>query len=279
MAAADALAHANADAPLPRRPSPDEVLLAVQTPNAAAHYDHPQPHVRACLVALEQAFTNRASRPSQAQGDVGGWSYKLSRLLEALLAARLLKSADSLPDVLVRSVNFLMGAGSAEEIHRSIAQDALKVPSGATLSRARLRLDVALMLERQALFARMQQQLFVNLSADSSPQGGTDFQLTLEDLVERSRLRPGMGRRGGGGGDMSGVLTTTVLPVATLAALNTDLAAKFEATFSSIKLDVGLGNLRQYALSVIGFCSDFGTESGLADAPCLLPTRVLLLGF
>ena len=99
--------------------------------------------------------------------------------------------------------------------------------------------------------------------------------MTLEDLVERSRLRPGMGRRGGGGGDMSGVLTTTVLPVATLAALNTDLAAKL----SSIKLDVGLGNLRQYALSVIGFCSDFGTESGLADAPCLLPTRVLLLGF
>ena len=40
-----------------------------------------------------------------------------------------------------------MGAGSAEEIHRSIAQGALKVPSGATLSRARLRLDVALMLE------------------------------------------------------------------------------------------------------------------------------------
>ena len=93
MAAADVLAHANADAPLPRRPSPDEVLLAVQTLSAAAHYDHPQPHVRACLVALEQAFTNRASQPSQARGDVSGWSYKLSRLLEALLAARLLKSA------------------------------------------------------------------------------------------------------------------------------------------------------------------------------------------
>ena len=64
--------------------------------------------------------------------------------------------------------------------------------------------------------------------------------------------------------DLDSLVTTTVLPVSTLGALNVDLPAKYEATLASIKLDIGVGErsiLRKYSHSVISYCADYGTES------------------
>ena len=64
---------------------------------------------------------------------------------------------------------------------------------------------------------------------------------------------------------------TQILPPAVIGYGNSNVGAKVEATFHSCKLDVGGSGerLQAYSQSCIGFCSDFGTESGLMDVPAL----------
>ena len=72
---------------------------------------------------------------------IGGWQYKFSSLLQALLLGRLVRSAETLPEVLVRSIAFVLGPGVSEMLSADLRNQVLKVPSIATLSRARLKLS------------------------------------------------------------------------------------------------------------------------------------------
>ena len=60
----------------------------------------------------------------------------------------------------------------------------LRVPSAATLSRARIRLDVLMMQWRAQRF-KLEPAFFIYLSSDSSPQGGRDFLMSIEDCISR----------------------------------------------------------------------------------------------
>lgn len=70
----------------------------------------------------------------------GGWRFTLASLIEALLLARLCNNAEELPDVLVRSVHFSIGTSIAELLSEDIQSNLQKIPSAASLSRARLKL-------------------------------------------------------------------------------------------------------------------------------------------
>ena len=126
---------------------------------------------------------------------------------------------------------------------------------------------VMLMRIRQETWNDVERPKFVFLSTDASLQHGHDYQLTLEDSVDKSQapmffddafdidLR-NMGKH----------LHSTNLPVAVVGAGNASLAGKFEAVAESVKLDIGLRNMQRYGLSVIGFVSDYGTEAKFLEA-------------
>ena len=110
----------------------------------------------------------------------------------------------------------------------------MRIPSEATLSRVRLKLDVLSMLCRQQQFQNSS-GFFVMLSADSSPQKGLDFLMPLEDRVTRHAAGDLMLA----GADPKAILAwsrdqgiqTSQLPLAIVASGNSALAGKFEAPF------------------------------------------------
>ena len=67
--------------------------------------------------------------------------YKFSALLEALLLARLVCNAGELAEIMRRSVNFLFGIDIAKFIWKQIQDKQIRIPSPATMSRTRLKLD------------------------------------------------------------------------------------------------------------------------------------------
>ena len=79
----------------------------------------------------------------------GGWQFTLAGLLEALLTGRLLSNAGNLEECMKRSVHFLLGPEIASQIQKDLENKFIRVPSEATLSRARLKLDSYLLFERE----------------------------------------------------------------------------------------------------------------------------------
>ena len=108
------------------------------------------------------------------------------------------------------------------------------------------------------------------LSSDASAIRGKDYFMTLEDTVTRSHAAEIIDA------DTDTLeswdhLNTCILPLALVGYGNANAASKAEALFHSIKLDVGAGQeqLGNYSDSLVSFCSDFGTESQLAEIPAL----------
>ena len=160
----------------------------------------------------------------------------------------------------------------------------LQVPSPATLSRCRLQLDILLMSLRQTMFSKLffadplapssgtGPGCFIFLSADASSLRGTDHFMCLECVsasVVGSIIDATVEEREAFS-DASHV-KTQILPPAVIGYGNSNVGAKVEAMFHSCKLDVGASGerLQMYSQSCLGFCSDFGTESGLMDVPAL----------
>lgn len=163
----------------------------------------------------------------------GGWRFKFAALLEGLLLTRMLANDRHLRDVLVRAVHYVLGPGAAASVQADIAGRRLHVPSASTLSRGRLKFDVLSMFVRQAEF-KSEGAFFVFLSSDSSPQGGLDFMMSLEDRVSRSAAA----RLVDCGNNMekleewcrnSSPITTTQLPLSIIGSGNSGLASKSEA--------------------------------------------------
>ncbi len=170
----------------------------------------------------------------------GGFRYSLVSLIEALLIGRLIRSASNLPEVLVRCISFVLGSEVAEQVKLAIAEKQLKIPSATALTRARQKFDVFLMLWRRKSF-RTTDPYFVMLSTDASPQGGSDYLMTLEDRVTRKAagLLIDSDPDDLAAWNIAGHLSKSTLPVSLVGSGNSGLAAKFEGVFHSVKLDIG----------------------------------------
>lgn len=110
---------------------------------------------------------------------------------------------------------------------------------------------------------------FYFLSADSSMQRGHDYMMTLEDSIRMNDATTLLEL----GKDFdwntfnaAGLLCTTALPTGLVGAGNSALPGKFEAFVESLKLDIGLPNMRDYGRRVISFVADYGTEAKFLDA-------------
>ena len=165
--------------------------------------------------------------------------FKFVALLEALFASRLVSNTKDLPEVFYRAVHFLYGADLSNLVQRQLSDGTLRVPSEASLSRARLKMDVLAMLCRREDGQRDAQRHFTMLSTDSSPQGGLDYLMTLEDRVTREAA----GNLMLAGADGSAILQwsrqqgvqTTQLPLAIVGSGNSKLPGKFEALFHQVR--------------------------------------------
>lgn len=192
----------------------------------------------------------------------------LHKLIEALFISRLLRSAENLPEVLMRAIATVYGAKEAQDLRETLAQKTFCVPKPTQLSHARLKLDVLLMqLRREQWHAcgGTSGHMWVMLSSDSSPQG-LDFMVTVEDRIRNPGLVIDATPKEIAEFSLSTNLQTSVLPPAVIGSGNSDTPAKFEALLRSVMLDVGEEGLTSYGRSVVGFCSDFGVESHLTQA-------------
>ena len=154
---------------------------------------------------------------------------------------------------------------------------ALKTPSSKTMSRARVVLDVLLMLLRRSSF--MEDEFYTYLSSDASAIRGKDYFMTLEDRVPKSAVASII--------DASiteleqwsdaGHVKQHVLPLALIGYGNASVAAKCEALFHAVKLDTGsdVAVLQRYSSGLISFCSDLGSECKITDVPALSIGKLL----
>ena len=197
--------------------------------------------------------------------------YDLEYLLQSLLLTKMLRDQKSLPKVLVRSVALLLGHEAATALQKSLESKTLQVPSAPTLSRARLKADVLMMLAYQRL-RKERGASFVFISADASPQGGRDCMMVLEDSVSREKagLVIDADEDELSAWGEAGHLQTHVLPLTRIGSGKASLANKFAAFMHAAKLDVGSSPdcLAGYSRDIVAYCSDYGTESGFTQVQC-----------
>jgi hypothetical protein len=194
-------------------------------------------------------------------------------LITCLATSRLLKAASSMQVVLLNMVRFLYGKEDAAEIARMLHDKEILLPSDATLSRARLRLDVVMMLERRRSIEHAP-DFFSYLSGDASPQGGREYLCVLEDIVSREEasrvFQPGYVVS----------LETRALPPTVLGSGRCGLDRKFGSLVHALQLDVSSKPecLSKYSQSVLAWLSDFGTEASMPEVPPV-PIKVLQRDF
>ncbi|CAJ1366636.1 unnamed protein product, partial [Effrenium voratum] len=135
--------------------------------------------------------------------------------------------------------------------------------------------DAILMAMRQRQWQE-DPPVFVMISTDSSPQGGLDYIMSIEDRVTRAAAADLVAAA-----DDEGRLDewhaedrvfTSQLPLAISGSGNSGLSGKYEALFHSVKLDIGNkpSDLQRYSMgSCVSFTSDYGTESLFTEVPPL----------
>jgi hypothetical protein len=119
-------------------------------------------------------------------------AYSIFYLLRCFVLSQTLASAHSLRTALFNSVRLLVpGAAVADVLETAIGSDSSAIPSPATISRLRGRIDVAWMMSwrhRIQDWLDSPQGLLVYLGTDSSPQGGRDYQIAVMDFIKRCDL-------------------------------------------------------------------------------------------
>ena len=139
---------------------------------------------------------------------------------------------------------------------------------------------MVLMLLRQADLAKGG-PCFAFLSSDSSPQGGLEYYIVLEDRVSRKAAAALVEATEAERSQWlkSGFLATSTLPVAILGSGSSSGAAKFEALAHAVVLDAMFEGqptaISEYATSVVSFCSDFGAEASVAQLPNICVQELL----
>ena len=146
---------------------------------------------------------------------------------------------------------------------QSFERDA-ELPSRATLTRGRVRLDVAAMLCRRWHWAREARQVFRYLAYDASPQKGVEIFATVErvlTVLSNDRF------------SATSAVDERRLPLVTLGHGRTSLEDKVQAHIHQVWLEYGPGqDTLQRANSAVRQClSDMGTEFGLADVVDVTP--------
>lgn len=115
---------------------------------------------------------------------VSNAKYNVTVVLEGFLMGGLLSNSAHLRDVLVSAARLLLPPSLATPLCNRLTDRTFRLPCASTMSRNRLTVDVAYMLTVRELIAELLQgaaSAFV--MADSSPQGGRDYEIMVFDIV------------------------------------------------------------------------------------------------
>ena len=246
-------------------------------------------------LSLSHSTTTHSSR------GCNGYRYKSDALIRTLLVADTTRDSGQLMTT-VRSALAVLFPGMAAHVDRMCQQDLIHIPTKSSLSKARLYLDVALMLFARAEFTASQPRTWPSefscssnyshlqlalsgscryLWADSSPQGGTDWLISqvstvaagtvIETSNSLNRLiasDQASAERRALSKQVCGAFATMVNPPVALGQRATTLPHKLQALLHSVRLSVSsLSDLHTYFSTVASLTSDFGTEIGLAEVP------------
>ncbi len=213
-------------------------------------------------------------------------SYRAGFILEAMNLSFGLRSAGSLtasmhqsfrllPETWRSSLSCLMSSAESDSVHQHV------MASPATLSRARLTVDVSLMMlmrERHDELLHASVPPVVYILVDSSPQGGRNWELTELQIVRGEDIR----RAATYARELMTHYVDTfedaehhdllcqslaqlfirhVAPPAALGTRQSGLPMKLHAMVHSLRLECSSwATCAQLCASVCGICSDMGTE-------------------
>jgi hypothetical protein len=105
--------------------------------------------------------------------------FKVQFLVECVLLSGLLHVDGSLKQALQGAVRLCLPPHVANVVSQTLDNGSLQIPSGSTISRRRLMVDVAYMMHRRALNDKFGRGAVRYIMVDSSPQGGRDYELVV----------------------------------------------------------------------------------------------------
>ena len=113
--------------------------------------------------------------------------YNAKFMVQALVMSDLLSNDRSLREVLSRAVRLVLPPALSEPLAAAIDSPSLRMPSASALSRWRFLLDASLMLHfRKSLHS---EPCLRYAMADSSTQGGRDYELLVPTTISVSSLQ------------------------------------------------------------------------------------------
>jgi hypothetical protein len=225
----------------------------------------------------------------------GGKRFKGIGLVMVVLFAGGVKDASSINELVAQALRILFSPGFAEVMMKSLSQCPL--PSGSTVSRARLWLDCAFILYRRMEsvdFGLMLNAIYLKL--DASPQAGRDwlmikcrevkvsvlnillgivFDLISEPLANNASVMDIRAWSAKCAQVAQAFSSHTFVPVA-LGMRRASLRHKLAAMLWCVYIEsVGLREIIGFLTSVIAITTDQGTEAGLADVPSIPLAQLL----
>lgn len=246
-------------------------------------------HVIAASLRRHSAAMQAAYGSEVAVLRAGQNTYNVSYLLHCFLLGDLLKADASLEDAVRHSCHIVLPTHIKDVVLGMLDDKKRPLPSPATISRLRLKVDVAWMMTvRKKIADMMREGIVVNCMADSSPQGGHDYELVHLTVLHRPDLAQlhvdilALERRATL--DLEERLETiaeelelmqriekcchffTPPPVRLGVGKNRSrLGFKFHATMHALYLMAGPSdNLDKFMSSICTWVSDLGTEAGFS---------------
>ena len=235
-------------------------------------------------------------------------AYQSTFMIQCILLSSHLRDAAEIREVLVRAVDMCLPKVFSEAVHGSLAGDnfglGLRTPSPGTISRARFSVDAALMLRRQQINRKAEEEggVIRYIMIDASVQGHFDFELVrvttihkdacgdlFLDALETSELwdaylesldEEDMRKTQEREAELQALMWTRMdihlPPAVVLGSGHGKLYHKLHAAMRCFYLDTGTAlALQKFCQSIFAFCTDQGTEAGLHQIPPVLVRKVL----
>ena len=240
------------------------------------------------LTALEEQYDQRQRTVIKSIQH----RFAIDCIVECVVMSAFLRSSRHMRDAIVASCRIVLPAHLADDVVKMVQTKEIRLPSPDKLSRSRVIVDIAFQffLREKYFASAMLPNLAVSVLIDSSPQFGRDYELALltsTDLRQCGRLLEIMTRSYDRGllppdlriidfaaveqeqiEDMHSMIIVTVLTPTVLGRARCKLSDKLHAFLHAMRLLVpSLQELSVLLCGVVSFCTDLGTEAGIATVP------------
>ena len=217
--------------------------------------------------------------------------YAIDSIVQCVLMSALLRSSKLLRDAIAASCRLALPAHLADDVIKMLQTKEIRLPGPDKLSRSRVCVDMAFQfwLREKYFSSAVLPNLAVSVLIDSSSQFGRDYELALltsTDLQQCGQLMKSMTRSYDQLSlapelriidfaveqelieDMLSMVRVTVLTPTALGRARCKLSDKLHAFLHAMRLLVpSLQDLSVLLRGVVSFCTDLGTEAGIASVP------------